>query len=121
MNTIKINDKEITVQAIKVKDLPAVCMAVEPFINEFGKMAKNGNITNNDLFKLCAMYSPDVVTLCVVMTDVDKEWLKEQEPQVLFELTCEVIRQSQDFFLKQIIKPIQKIASTLTTLALTMK
>lgn len=119
MNTITIADRQINVRTIKVKDLPAVCMATSPFIDEFGKISKNGEIKNADLFKLCAMYSPDVVNLCVVMTDVDKEWLKEQEVEVLFELTCEVIRQSADFFLKQIITPIQKIASTLTILALT--
>lgn len=120
MNKITIANQQITVRPIKVKDLPAVCVAVEPFINEFAKISKNGEIKNSDLFKLCAMYSPDVVQLCAVMTDADREWLKELTPSQLFELTVAVINQSQDFFLNQVLTPLKKIGATLTALALTM-
>ncbi|UYZ94030.1 hypothetical protein [Moraxella bovis] len=119
MTKLKISDKEITIRPIKVKDLPAVCVAVEPFIDRFNDISKGGQVTNSDLFRLCAMHSPDVVNLCAILTDADREWLKEQEPKALFELTCEVIKLSQDFFLNQILSPLNKIGKTLTTLALT--
>lgn len=118
MSKIVIADKEIKVRQIKVKDLPAVCTAAEPFIDKFGEMAKKGGISNSDLFKLCAGYSPDVVNLCVVLTDADKDWLRELEPKQLFDLTCEVIKGSQDFFLNQVIEPINEIAKQLSAVSL---
>lgn len=110
MKEIEINGRKIQVRKILVKDLPQVCVVVEPFFEMFGEITKDGQLKHNELFKLCAMYADDVVNLCVLMTDCDKEFLRNSEPIHLYELTKELVLLSEDFFLAQVAKPINEIS-----------
>lgn len=114
-----INGRDIQIRTITVADLPAVCSAISPFIDEFNDIAKTGDVKANDLFVLCSRHAVHIVQLCVVMTDADREFLMALSPKELFDLTAEVITQSHDFFLHQIAKPILNLQRNLNTLILT--
>lgn len=120
MQTLQIDDLTITVREVLVEDLPAVGVAIAPFITAFDKAVDNdkGTITNSSLFKLCTEYSPDIVNLCCVMTDIPREKAKKLKPKQLLELTEQIILLSQDFFLTQLAKPMLKIGNAINTTAL---
>lgn len=118
MKEIEINGRKIQVRKILVKDLPQVCVVVEPFFEMFGEITKDGQLKHNELFKLCAMHADDVVNLCVVMTGCDKEFLRHLEPRQLFDLTKEIIALSRDFFLFQAIEPLNEISKILLQTAI---
>lgn len=118
MKEIEINGRKIQVRKILVKDLPQVCVVVEPFFEMFSEITKDGQLKHNELFKLCAMHADDVVNLCVLMTDCDKEFLRHLEPRQLFDLTKEIIALSNDFFLAQVIEPLNKLSKTLLQTAI---
>lgn len=118
MKEIEINGRKIQVRKILVKDLPQVCVVVEPFFEMFGEITKDGQLKHNELFKLCAMHADDVVNLCVVMTDCDKEFLRNLEPKQLFDLTKEIIALSNDFFLAQVIEPLNELSKILLQTAI---
>lgn len=118
MKEITINKRNIQVRKILVKDLPSVSIAVAPFFEMFGEITKDGQLKHNELFKLCAMHADDVVNLCVVMTDCDKEFLRHLEPKQLFDLTKEIIALSNDFFLAQVIEPLNEMSKILLQTAI---
>lgn len=118
MTEILIRDRKIQVRQILVKDLPQVCVVVEPFFEMFGEITKNGKLQSKDLFALCAGYADDVVNLCVLMTDCDKEFIRELTPKELFDLTKEVIALSKDFFLFQVAGPLNELSKTLLQIAM---
>lgn len=118
MKEIEINGRKIQVRKILVKDLPQVCVVVEPFFEMFSEITKDGQLKHNELFKLCAMHADDVVNLCVVLTDCDKEFLRNSEPIHLYNLTKELILSSKDFFLAQMMTPIEEISKVILQTAI---
>lgn len=110
--SITIAGRDVQVKRVKVKNAQAVMIAALPFIEGFEDIAKEadkGNFKRTLLFRLVAKHMNDFQTLCTQLTDADRAWLQELEPAEFYQLCEFVITQSGDFFLAQVLEPLEKI------------
>jgi hypothetical protein len=93
-----IGGKTITPRTMKVKQLPAVLKAVQPFAGVF----KDG-VQSLDIPTLLIDHTPNVVELVHQLTGEDKEWVENLELDEMIEVFTKVVEVNLDFFIRKVL------------------
>lgn len=91
--TITINDREITVTLVKVKNLPEFIRAVEPIAQ---------NLASGDFMAALSLHAENFIEATALGADVERQWLDTQEIDSLFELAGAVLAVNADFFVQRL-------------------
>ncbi|MDY0274800.1 MAG: hypothetical protein RBR42_05080 [Desulfomicrobium sp.] len=97
-----MDKKEI--RPVKVKDLPRFLKACEPIADAF--MA-------GDIKAAIMQHADNVIEATAIGAGIEREWLGEQELDVLVELTAKVIEVNIDFFVQTLLPKIQAVGESL--------
>lgn len=118
--TIKVADKEIKINRVKVKNLNEVTRAFQPFVKEFDRIVTaKKSMPDDELMTLIGTFTDEAVLLASVLTDQPPTFYRELEPLEFFTVMQEVVAHSGDFFLRQIFMPLKKLGAQLQLLGTT--
>lgn len=95
---LTIGGKTITPRTMKVKQLPAVLKAVQPFAGAF-----KGGVQSLDIPTLLIDHTPNVVELVHQLTGEDKEWVENLELDEMIEVFTKVVEVNLDFFIRKVL------------------
>lgn len=99
---LTIAEREINIQPVKVRDLPAFLAAVEPVARE---------LAAGDVLAALARHTDRVITAAAIGAGVERAWLEEQDADALVEIVAAVIEVNADFFARRVGPAIEQAAS----------
>ncbi len=105
MTTITVAGKHLSIEPVKVRDLPAFLAAVEPILGELAK---------GDVLAAIARHADRVIAAAAIGAGVERAWLEEQTPDALVEIAAAVLEVNADFFVRRVLPVIQTTAARLT-------
>ncbi len=97
----EVGDREIPIEPIKVRDLPAFTRAVKPVAEA---------LKSDDQMAALIDHVDQVIECVRIGAGVDKEWLDDQEINVLIELAALIIEVNADFFARKVAPMIARVA-----------
>lgn len=97
----------MSIEPVKVKDLPAFLAAIEPVARE---------LMAGDLLSALAKHADGVIAATAIGAGVDRAWLEEQSPDVLVDLAARVLEVNADFFARHVLPRIQAAADKLAAM-----
>jgi len=95
----------ISVNPVKVRDLPRFLKAIEPMAAE---------LAAGDIAAALMRHADAVIEATAIGAAVERAWLEDQTPDVLAELAARVLEVNADFFFRRVLPAIQGAAHRLT-------
>lgn len=88
-------------EPVKVRDLPRFLAAIEP-------VAKD--LATGDLMGAIMRHADRVIEATAIGAGVERAWLEEQTPDVLVDLAAQVVEVNADFFVRQALPRVTRLA-----------
>ena len=96
-----------TISPVKVKDLPAFLAATEPIARE---------LAEGDIFAALARHADRLIEATAIGAGVEREWLEDQEADVLVDLAAKVMEVNADFFVRRVLPAITQAAERIAAM-----
>lgn len=101
---VTIGDREVAVEPIRVRQLPAFGRAVAPIIEAIN--------SGQDAAAVALRMSEHVIDLVIAATDVDRGFLEDRHPDDLVRLLSVVLRVNSDFFAQRLAPAVAEAMRT---------
>jgi hypothetical protein len=102
---LRIGGRDIAVDPVTVRDLPAFLAAVEPIARE---------LMAGDVMAALAHNADRLIQAVCTGARVERAWLDDQQADVLVELAVAVIEVNADFFARRVLPAVTQAAQTLS-------
>lgn len=94
------------VTPVRVKDLPAFLMAIEAFARDLAQ--------GDDILSVLTRHADAVITATAIGAGVRRDWLEEQDLDVLVALAARVVEVNADFFAQRVLPRVTEAAERIT-------
>lgn len=98
----------ITIEPVRVRDLPRFLRAVEPIARD----AAQGDIAG-----ALMRHADALIEATAIGAAVDRAWLEQQTPEVLLDLASRVLEVNADFFLQRVLPAINAASDRIARIA----
>lgn len=104
VKTVHAAGRDIAIGPIKVRHLPAFLAALGPLATALLAQKPEGARGGADLWpSLLENHSQRLIDATALGADVELDWLREQDAEVLLELAAAVVEVNVDFFVQRLV------------------